>query len=145
MADRADQAGDDSAGPSRPATDETPGTEEQLRAWLVLGQQALATAEQLGKLVSLELGLALADGRRLLVVLLVMVPVLLLAWLGFSALLTWLVYLATQSVTIGIAGFLLLQLITLALLLRAARSFAESLRLPASRRQWQAMMNREQN
>ncbi|MDO8862276.1 hypothetical protein Q6D67_11230 [Haliea sp. E1-2-M8] len=122
---------------------ETAPTEAQLQAWATLLQQALATGRQLSKLLQLELKLAVADGLRLLFVRLAMVPVAVLAWLGLSVLLAWLVFLASGSVSLSLAGFVLVQLIALLLLWRAARVFQSSLGLPATRRQLRAMTGTE--
>ncbi len=114
-------------------------TEAQVQAWASLLQQCLATGRQLSTLLRLELRLALADGQRLFWVGLAMVPVIVLAWLGISALLAWLVFLASGSVSLSLAGFVLVQLTALLLLWRAARNFQHSLGLPATRRQLRAL------
>ncbi len=116
------------------------GATAEVQAWLALGSQAVGVLEQLATVLRLELGLAVADAKRLLVVLLAMIPLLLLAWVGFCALLSWLAVVASESVTVGLTTFLGLQLAPLYLLARAARRFQSSLGLPASRRQWQALM-----
>lgn len=153
MADQADLSGDPAqqsdagassgeaqSGHEGAAGPRTDGTEAQLQAWLALGRQAMAVFEQLSTVLRLELGLALADARRLLLVLLAMVPLVLFAWFGLCVLLAWLAYAATASVALGLAVFPGLQLVSLLLLWRAARKFQKSLGLPASRRQWQALM-----
>lgn len=113
----------------------------ELQAWLALGSHALAVLEQLATVLRLELGLAVADTKRLLMVVLAMIPLVLLAWLGFCALLSWLAVVACDSVALGLATFLVLQLGSLFLLARAARRFQGSLGFPASRRQWQALIH----
>ncbi|TCO77566.1 hypothetical protein [Chromatocurvus halotolerans] len=113
----------------------------ELQAWFALGSQAVAVMEQLATVLRLELGLAVADAKRLLMVVLAMIPLILLAWLGFCALLAWLAVVASESVTLGLTTFLLLQLGSLFLLARAARRFQSSLGFPASRRQWRALMH----
>ncbi|PLW81996.1 hypothetical protein CWI75_12975 [Kineobactrum sediminis] len=102
-------------------------------------QQTLATGRQLSELLQLELKLAVGDGLRLLGVLLAMVSLVILAWLGLSVLLAWLAFLGSGSVALGLAGFLVVQLLALLLLWRAARVFQRSLGLPATRRQLKAM------
>ena len=114
--------------------------EAQLQAWVSLLQLAQATGRQLSTLLQLELKLALADGQRLLGVLLAMVPLVILAWIGLSVLLAWLVFSGSGSVSLGLAGFVLIQLLALVLLWRAARVFKRSLGLPATRRQLRAIM-----
>jgi hypothetical protein len=114
--------------------------QREWQAWVALLQQVIATGGKLSTVLSLELRLALADGRRLVMVTLAMIPLLLLMWLGLSVLVGWLVFVQSQSVALGIVGFVLMQLLTQLLLLRAARVYRRSLGLPASRRQLQAMM-----
>ncbi|MEQ8800492.1 hypothetical protein [Haliea sp.] len=114
--------------------------EAQLQAWFTLLQLAQATGRQLSTLLQLELKLALADGQRLLGVLLAMVPLVILAWTGLSVLLAWLVFLGSGSVSLGLAGFVLLQLLALMLLWRAVLVFKRSLGLPATRRQLRAII-----
>lgn len=114
-------------------------TEAQLQAWAALFQQTLAAGRQLSELLQLELKLAVGDGLRLLGVVLVMLPLVILAWLGLSVLLAWLAFLGSGSVGLGLAGFLVVQLLALLLLWRAARVFQRSLGLPATRRQLRAL------
>lgn len=112
----------------------------QLKAWLELGTQALAVVEQFASVLRLELGLAVADAGRLVMVVLAVIPLVLFTWLGLGLLLAWLVYAGTASVTLALVTFFFLQAGTLVLLLSAARRFQRSLGLPATRRQWQALM-----
>lgn len=117
------------------------GAAAEIQAWLALGSQALAVMEQLATVLRLELGLAVTDTKRLLMVVLAMIPLAFLAWLGFCALLSWLAVAASESVTLGLTTFLVLQLGSLYLLARAARRFQSSLGFPASRRQWRALIH----
>lgn len=112
----------------------------QMQAWLALGGHALAVIEQFATVVTLELGLAIADAKRLLLVLLAMIPVLLFTWLGLCVLLAWLAFAVSHSVALGLVAFLLLQLGSLYLLGRAAIRLQSSLGLPVSRRQWRVLM-----
>lgn len=114
-----------------------------MQAWFALLQLAQATGRQLTTLLQLELKLALADGQRLLGALLAMVPLVILAWLGLSILLAWLVFMGSGSVGLGLAGFVLVQLLALMLLWRAARAYRRSLGLPATRRQLRAILGAE--
>ncbi|MFN2288704.1 MAG: hypothetical protein ABR578_10280 [Chromatocurvus sp.] len=148
MVDRADPSQDDPLHSRATAGSEEPGSgpsdtgdpQAQLKAWLALGTQALAVVEQFASLLRLELGLAVADAGRLVMVVLAIIPLVFFAWLGLGLLLAWLVYAASTSVTLALVAFLLLQAGTLVLLLSAARRFQRSLGLPATRRQWQALM-----
>ena len=102
------------ADPEGSAKDNVNATEAELRAWMTLGTDALAMFEQLITLLRLELTLAIADGKRLILVGLAMIPLVLLAWIGFSVLVAWVVYAITASVAVGLSGFLLLQISVLA-------------------------------
>ena len=128
------------ADPEGSAKDNVNATEAELRAWMTLGTDALAMFEQLITLLRLELTLAIADGKRLILVGLAMIPLVLLAWIGFSVLVAWVVYAITASVAVGLSGFLLLQIGVLGILVLAARRFSRSLGFPASRRQLNAIL-----
>jgi len=112
-----------------------------LRAWLALGQQALATGSQLSTLLRLEFKLAIADGGRLLLVGIAVVLVIMLGWAGLSVLFAWLAFALSASIPLAIATFLLLQGLALLLLGLAARVLVRSLRLPASRHQLQMLLD----
>lgn len=134
--------GDDRYGPD--SQRETAGSDfasvqREAEAWLAMGQQALGVGGKFSRLLQVELQLAAADGARLVLLGLLMVPLALLAWVGLSVLLAWLVYDATAHVALGLVGFLGLQLLAMLGLLLLARRYRESLRFPASRRQWRAM------
>lgn len=147
MVDRADPLQDEEQHSRATTGSEEPGSgpfdngdpQAQLKAWAALGTQALAVIEQFASVLRLELGLAVADAGRLVVVVLAIIPLVLFAWLGLGLLLAWLVYAASASVTLALVMFLLLQAGTLVLLFSAARRFQRSLGLPATRRQWQAL------
>lgn len=117
--------------------------EAELRGWLALVEQTLAAGNQFSRLLALELKLAAGDAGRLLGIVLAAVPVVILAWLGFSALLGWFAYTAGQSVAWGLAGFTLVQILALCTMGLAARRYSRSLALPATRRQWRAMREKE--
>lgn len=121
-------------------TEYSAAAQRELQAWLSLVQQVMATGSRFRTVLGLELKLALGDSRRLILVSLAMIPLLLLAWLGLSVLAGWLVYLVSHSVALGLVGFVVVQLVALLWLRRAAKVYGRSLGLPASRRQLQAIM-----
>lgn len=123
-----------------PATAPAPADRGEFEAWLRWLQQASHAGGDLAQLLSLELRLALADGRRMLLLGLAILPLGLLAWLGVSALGTWFGYLLSGSISVAMLVFLGLQLLALALLHHAYRSCRRSLTLPATRRHVQAFM-----
>ena len=139
-ADRLSGAYEEAPGASPAPDAAVHGVEDKLADWLSLGQRALVVSERLVTLLRLELSVAFADSKRLVIVLLCMVPLALFAWFGLGVLLAWVAFVASGSVGAGIAAFFALQLVCLYLLLRAAQRLQTSLGLPASRRQWQALM-----
>ena len=71
---------------------------------------------------------------------LLILPLAGLAWLGFSALLSWWVWQALDALTHGLLTFLALQLGALLAVILACRRYAASLSLSATRRHLQALM-----
>ncbi|MEA3298908.1 MAG: hypothetical protein U9R22_01640 [Pseudomonadota bacterium] len=127
--------------PTSPADGPTaPSPPGELDAWLGMLRQAAAAGATLSSLAGLELRLALADGRRLLLLGLLILPLAGLAWLGFSALVGWWVWQALDAVTHGLLAFLALQLGALLAVILACRRYAASLSLPATRRHLRALM-----
>jgi len=118
---------------------------DELKAWLDWLQQAAEAGGTLSKLALLELRKAVADGRRLIVVALFMLPVLFLAWLGFSVLLGWVAYHYSLSIGYGVATFLAVQLATLWLMWFACKQYRKSFSLPTTRRHLQAFMEEARN
>lgn len=116
--------------------------QDALHEWVELGKQAGATAGTFGKLLGAELKLAGADLGRLVAVGLTLLSVGSIAWLGLSVLLAWLAYQQLASVTLALLVFLAIQVVVILLLLRAVKSFKKSLSLPATKRNFRAMVDR---
>ncbi len=116
------------------------GLEAELRNWQALLQQALEAGNAFSRLALLELQLAVGDAGRLALVVLAVVPLLIFTWLGLSVLLAWWAYAALESVALGLMAFTALQTSALLLLWLAARRYARSLALPATRRQLRTIM-----
>ncbi|MEQ8406910.1 MAG: hypothetical protein RKH07_01370 [Gammaproteobacteria bacterium] len=94
----------------------------------------------LSRLAIAEVRLALSDFRRSLVLGLVAIQVMLLAWAGFCAFIAWSIYLASGYTIIGIATFLLLQVIMLVVIRLLQKRLHKSMRLPETRRQLQSIL-----
>jgi len=110
------------------------GVTDELKAALDWFRQLAGLGGAYSRLFALELRLALGDARRLLILGLLMIPVALLAWIALGALLSWLVYGYSRSVTWGLTAFFLIQTLTLAGLALTCRRYVASLSLPATRR-----------
>ncbi|WP_019528685.1 hypothetical protein [Dasania marina] len=106
-----------------------------LQVWASWLQQSAAMGSELLQLLQLELRLAIKDGKRLFVLALLFVPLLILAWLGITVLLAWLVYLVNVSVTQGLLAFLALQIAGLWIITLAWKHYKKSLRLPLTTQQ----------
>jgi uncharacterized membrane protein YqjE len=85
-----------------------------------LSGQAALVAKELSELFRLELQLSVGDARRLLLTWLALLPAVILAWISIGALIAWIVYDISSSVTLALSAFTLLQvsLCTTLLLLR---------------------------
>lgn len=145
-----DKRGPDNSGPARsipdasgsgsPGSGQTPGELDELKAWLSWLQQAAVAGGTLSRLAVLELRLALSDSKRLLILGLAMVPLIVLAWIGFAVLLAWLAYEQSQLVSLGLLTFVVVQLLALAILFKACKVYRRSLSLPATRSHLQAFV-----
>jgi len=113
---------------------------DELRAWLDWLREASDAGGAVLKLALLELRLALGDGRRLVLLGLLMLPVVMLAWFSFSVLLAWLAYQYGQSVTFGLCAFLAAQLVALGAMWQLRLKYRKSLSLPATRRHLNAFV-----
>jgi len=101
-------------------------------AWL---EHAALAGGDLVRLAALELRLAAADSGKLVGLALAMVPLLLLAWIGLSVLLGWLVFAWSGSVAWGIVMFIIVQLAALGIMAINCKKYSKSLSFPATSRQ----------
>lgn len=106
---------------------------EELQLWVSWLQQAATISTDIFQLVQLELRLAISDSGRLLVLALLFVPILILAWLGFTVLLAWLVYLVNTSATQGLLAFFISQILALLGICLGWSHYKKSLSLPLTR------------
>lgn len=113
--------------------------------WLEWAQQAAVTSGDFFKLLFAELGLAISDAKRIAVLGLAMLPLGLLAWIGLSVLLAWLAYVPSESVALGIAVFIAVQVVPILIMLGMIKKYSKSLSLPATSRQFQAFKEGYQN
>lgn len=111
----------------------------ELKSSLEWLEQAALAGGDLVRLAGLELRLAAGDSARLLVLGLAMIPLALLAWIGLSVLLAWLVFAWLGSQALAIASFIVVQLLAIGILLAYCRKFARSLSFPATSRHWNAL------
>lgn len=111
----------------------------ELKSSLEWFQHAALAGGDLLRLAGLELRLAAGDSGRLLVLGLAMVPLALLAWIGLSILLAWLVYAWLTSTALAIATFILVQLVAMGVMAAYCRKFAKSLKFPATSRQLRSL------
>lgn len=108
---------------------------DELQLWAGWLQQSAAIGADLLQLLRLELRLAIADSKRLLVLALLLIPMLILTWIGFTALLAWLVYLLNTSITQGLLAFFLSQALALIGMVLSWNYYKRSLSLPLTRQQ----------
>lgn len=129
-----------------PGTDEAPtdkqaaGVEHELNAWLSWAQQAAAAGGTFAELLRTELRLAIRSAGQLFLLGLLVLPLLLLAWLGTCVALGWLAYSLSGSVLLGVLAFTAVQLLVLALLGYQLKTLSGRLRLPATRQQIDVLM-----
>lgn len=129
-------------GENRPESGDAGGQEQarqplkdELKSSLAWLEHAALAGGDLVRLAALELRLAAADSGKLVVLGLAMVPLLLLAWIGLSVLLGWLVLAWSGSVAWGIVVFIGVQLVAMAILAINCKKYAKSLSFPATSRQ----------
>ena len=127
-------------GPPEQATTEA-AVQDTVQEWVALGKQAGAAASTLGKLLGAELKLAGADTGRLIAVGLILLCVASMAWFGLSVLIAWLAYGQLDSVTLALLVFIVVQVVAILILVKAAMVFKRSLGLPATKRNVRAIVD----
>lgn len=90
------------------------------------GQTALVVKE-LSELLRLELQLSIGEARRLLLTWLALLPAVILAWVSTGALIGWIVYDISSSVTLALSAFTLLQILLCTTLLLLRKRFRNGL------------------
>ncbi|WGK61151.1 hypothetical protein QAO71_13985 [Halopseudomonas sp. SMJS2] len=129
-------------GENRPESGDAGGQEQprqplkdELKSSLAWLEHAALAGGDLVRLAALELRLAAADSGKLVGLALAMVPLLLLAWIGLSVLLGWLVFAWSGSVAWGIVMFIIVQLVALGIMAINCKKYSKSLSFPATSRQ----------
>ncbi|GAB3094097.1 hypothetical protein G8770_02050 [Aestuariicella hydrocarbonica] len=129
------------------STERPPGQEhrqppqpEPLDIWSDWLSQAVTAGSDIAELFRLEVQLALGDARRMLLLALLALPMMMLLWLGFAALMTWLVIDYSGSVTCGLLAFVLLHGAALVSIRLLWQRYKRSLKLPLTRQHLQAFM-----
>ena len=95
------------------------------------------------RLARAEMMLAATGMPQLIALWLLMVPLILLAWVGFSVLVGWLAWYFSAQVWVGLLAFVLLQLLCCYLVFRRIARIQEEVLFPATRRQLQDLDNAE--
>lgn len=106
---------------------------DELQLWADWLQQSAVIGANIFQLLLLELRLAIADSKRLLVLALLFIPMLILTWIGFTALLAWLVYLLNTSITQSLLAFFISQMLGLLGIYMSWTYYKKSLSLPLTR------------
>jgi|GEM_PF-4534477 len=117
---------------------------DDLALWLDCAQQVAGLSGSLLQLAVAELDLAMASGRRLFMLGLLLVPVTLFAWLGISVMVAWLGYMlglqftaGPGAVLLGLGFFMLQQVAVVVLLLHLCRASRGNMRFVRTRRHFQ--------
>lgn len=100
---------------------------------------AADTGASLVKLFMAELRLTMSQMPRLLVLIAVLIPFVIFAWLGISTLVGWLAYVFTESIGWGIAAFTGLQLLCCAAIGLFIKNSSSEVAFPATRRQFEKL------
>ena len=126
-------------GETRPGDERSsPDAQEEMKGWLEWAQHAAVTGKDFAALAWMEIRLAMSDTGRMVVLGLVMIPLAMLAWIGLSVLIAWAVYVPTESVALGLVGFMAVQVIPMAIMGLMIKKYSKSLALPATKRHIQA-------
>lgn len=117
---------------------------DDLGLWLDCAQQVAGFSGALLQLAVAELDLAMASGRRLFMLGLLLIPVTLIAWLGISVMVAWLGYMlglqfttGPWAVFLGLGFFVLQQVAVVLLLVHLCRASRDNMRFVRTRRHFQ--------
>lgn len=110
-----------------------PDSRVELEDWQKWVEHLREAGAALLRLASAELQLAAGDLRRFLLLSLLVVPVAILAWLGFALFLSWAAYSVSGSLGAGFAGFFLLHLFMLLAIRQLMLRYRRSLSMPLTR------------
>ncbi|MBA6413414.1 hypothetical protein H2508_09870 [Parahaliea sp. F7430] len=123
--------------PSPQSEESAQGSEQE---WLRLAQLAAETGSDVAQLMALELRLAMANLGRMVVLAVAFLPLLILLWLGFSVLASWVLYQSSDSVTWAIVLFLTIQGLALWGVYSSWMRYRRTLSLPQTRKHLQYLV-----
>jgi len=113
--------------PSRSGLDDTV---DAMASWM---RNLSEVGSLLSKLAIAEIKLALSDLRRFLVLAFIASQIMLLAWVGLCAFLSWLAFETSGYASLGFLVFLVLQIMVLAVIRVLLRRYRRSFSLPETR------------
>ncbi len=131
--------------PQGEAVNTTPHWEADIKQTLQLGEQLVGYAAGVIDLARAEALLALQSAPRLLMLWLLMMPIMLLAWLGFSVLLAWTAFALSHELGLAIATFFLLQVALLLVCRGIYARYQRNITFPYTREQINHLMRSAQN
>lgn len=106
----------------------------EIDAWLRWLADLRDAGSALLRLLAAELRLASSDLKRFLLLSLLVLPLVVLAWLGLALFLSWIVYALTGSLGGGFAGFFLLHVGILLFIRRQLKRYKQRMSLPETRK-----------
>ncbi|MDH7944767.1 hypothetical protein QGM61_13135 [Pseudohongiella sp. SYSU M77423] len=106
----------------------------EIDIWFNWLNQLIVLARTLARLFEAELRLAAGDLSRMLLCAFLLIPLVLLSWLGLSIFLSWLSYSYFEAPWVGFLSFFLIQCLTALLLIRLISVYRRSLSLPVTRK-----------
>lgn len=106
----------------------------EIDAWLRWLADLRDAGSALLRLLAAELRLASSDLKRFLLLSLLVLPLVVLAWLGLALFLSWIVYALTGSLGGGFAGFFLLHVGILLVIRRQLKRYKQRMSLPETRK-----------
>ncbi|MDP1931149.1 MAG: hypothetical protein Q8L60_06815 [Gammaproteobacteria bacterium] len=118
---------------------------DELAAWFNYARQVSQVAVTAVQLLHAEARLAISSARRLFIITAVMLPIVLLAWIGINVLFSWIGYQLTAqyfqqpqlALGVAIVVFLVQQLLAAFVLYRISIQYRHNLSLPVTRRHLQ--------
>lgn len=121
--------------PVLPDKDDSGGNaQDELGAWLAWFRQLGALGSALLTLATAEIRLAGGDLRRLLILSLLLLPMIIITWLGLSVFVSWLVYNQSGTAGAGLFTFFAIQAGATLTMWLLFKKYRRSLTLPMTRR-----------
>lgn len=111
-----------------------PAETSELNKTIQLGKQVLGFAADLTDMARMEALLAVQSIPRLLMLWLAMMPVILLTWCSFTALIAWAIYSVTGQVGAGVFAFFLQQILLLIVCYLLYGKYKKRMTMPYTRK-----------